>query len=87
MVVIDTIEVRRRINIDEIIQVYLIGIVILLIVEIELIGHLVCQIESLCLCTFKTHCIDTHPDCHHKYCGENKLFHSSVVFIFLHFYF
>ena len=80
MAVIDTIEVGRRINTKEVIEVDLVGIVILLVVEVKLVCHLIRQIESLCLCTFETHCIGTHPGCHHKYCGENKLFHSSVVF-------
>ena len=79
MVVIDAIEVGRRIDTDEVIEVDLVGIVILLVVEVKLVCHLIRQIESLCLCTFETHCIGTHPGCHHKYCGENNFFHSFVV--------
>ena len=85
--VVAAVEVGRRIDTQEVVEVDLVGVVILLVVEIELVGHLVRQVESLCLCTFKTHCVGAVEGCHHKHQGENKLFHSSVVFICLHFYF
>ena len=83
VVIINTIEIGRRPDTEEVIEVDLIGIIILLAVEIELIGHLVGQVESLCLCTFETHCLGTHPGCHHDYERKDKLFHSRIVFAFI----
>ena len=76
--VIAAVEIRRRINTKEVIEVDFVGIVVLLLVEVQLVCHLVRQVESLCLCAVETHCIGTHPGCHHKNCGENKLFHSRI---------
>ena len=68
--VVAAVKVGRRINPQEVIEVDLVCIVILLVVEIELIGHLVRQVKSLCLSTLETHCADTHPGCHHHQ-GKN----------------
>jgi hypothetical protein len=82
VVVIDTIEVGRSTYTEEVIEVDLVGIIILLVVEVEFIGHLIGQVESFCLCTFETHCIGTHPGCHHDYERKDKLFHSRIGFAF-----
>ena len=67
VVVIDTIKVGRRVDTEEVVEVDLVGIVILLVVEVEFIRHLVRQVESLGLSTFETHCMGTHPGCHHEH--------------------
>lgn len=77
--VVAAIDVGRRINPKEVIEVDFVGIVILLVVEVELIGHLVRQVESLCLCTLKTHCIGAYEGCHHKHQGKHNLLHSCIV--------
>ena len=68
--IVAAIKVGRRINPQEIVEVDLVCVIILLVVEVELIRHLVRQVESLCLSTLETHCADTHPGCHHHQ-GKN----------------
>jgi len=81
IVVITTIEVGRRTNPQKIVEVDFVGIVILLVVEVEFVCHLVRQVEGFCLCATETHCIGTRVGYHRKHQGENNLFHSSVVLI------
>ena len=76
--VVVAIEIGGSVDTKEVVEVDLIGVVILLVVEVELIGHLIGQVESLCLCTLETHCAGTHPGCHHDYEGEKELFHSCI---------
>ena len=77
--VVVAIDIGRRVNTKEVIEVNLVGIIILLVVEVKLVSHLVRQVKSLFLCTFKTHCVGTQAGCHHKHQGDKNLFHSSVV--------
>ena len=68
--VVASVDVRRRINPEEVVEIDFVGIVILLVVEVKLIGHLVRQVESFCLSTSETHCIGACESCHGKHHGK-----------------
>lgn len=81
VVVVIAIEVGLGVNVEQVVKVDFIGILILLVVEVELVCHLVREVECFCLCAGERHCSGTHLGSHHKHQGEDNLFHSSMVFL------
>lgn len=62
-------QVGLRVNTQQVVEVYFVCIVILLVVEVQLIGHLVGQVVSLLASRFVIHSRGTHPGCHcHHHC-------------------
>lgn len=65
--VVVAIDIAWRIDTEEVVKVDFVGIVVLLFVEVQLVCHLVRQVECLCLCAFQTHCTCAHAGGHHKH--------------------
>ena len=50
-------------SISSAVEVNLVGVVVLLLVEVELVGHLVGEVEGFAACVFVTHCIGGYCQC------------------------
>ena len=74
---ISSIEVAFVVETHQIIQIYLVCVVVLLVVQVELVGHLVRQIECFLSCTLVAHGIRSEPGCGH-YQGDYCTFHSRM---------
>ena len=64
VVIIAAIDVGRGVQSQEVVKVDLVCVVVLLVVQVQLIRHLVRQVESLGPGAFKTHCIGCDEGCH-----------------------
>lgn len=76
------VKVALRVHTEEVIQIDLVCVVILLVIEIELIGHLVGEVESLLACSLVTHCrcADHCGQC--CYQCQDVTFHSLFLLVF-----
>ena len=77
------VEVIVRVEPHQIVEVDLVSILILFVVEIQLVGHLVGQVQSLLSGLFVSHSIDVQQSCKHRNKSENVTSHNLVVFWFL----
>ena len=59
----------------QIVEVDLVGCLILLVSQVQLVGHLVCQEQSLVACLLVAHCICARCHHQHSYQGHHHLLH------------
>ena len=60
---VDAFDFVGGVDAEEVVEVDLVGVVVLLLVEVELVGHLVGEVEGFATCVFVTHCIGGYRQC------------------------
>ena len=60
---VDAFDFVGGVDAEEVVEVNLVGVVVLLLVEVELVGHLVGEVEGFAACVFVTHCIGGYCQC------------------------
>ena len=68
----------------QIVKVNLIGSLVLLVCEVQLVGHLIRQEQSLVTGLLETHCICRNRHGQHGNQGHHHLFHNRIVLIVRH---
>ena len=68
----------------QVIEIDFVGCLILLICQVQLIGHLICQEESLVTCLLVAHCLARSCYCQQCYQCHHYLFHNRIVLIVQH---